>query len=1244
MKFLYRNRGAVSVFLVIILLPMLLVSSMFVDASRVKLSRSVLDSAADLTLNTALTDYDTMLKDMYGLFATAQDTEELYERLEKYYTTCITSSGVSDEEAEGYVDQLMAQLGLVADGADTSDLLGIQVTDFDISKRTDASLANAAVLEKQIVEFMKYRAPINTGLSFLSSLKSFKTLGKQTELVDKRKEYYEGQQNVMENAQLAWKEIYEYNKCGFANQDDYLTKMKEDFEQNFDDLYHEYSIKTIKDLYDAQDYDGFDPRLYSIVNEDYTFVFYHNGEEVRDKAKGMPIMYLNHDKNQRHEIFRESLKYTLDHPATLSDVQDILENLNNLKEKISDEIVELIYYDDASYNLQVLVQSNRLKQYETLTDDFKEMYRYYFLLRNAEKTCGTEVMATRVTMFGDSSPKELGQYANSLQIDSEVLWKNELKNTIERLNTDYQHFRDEIVHANATDTTEVNEGLNQIHNAAASYRQNVEDGITHLEAAKGYLKSIYDAVKPDGNLDQLKNSWQDVANDSELVNTPLASQDKAEIESLSTYLNAEDVQKLITRIENIINNLQTLREQIDSVKYFGVFPQEINGYVDLEKILENNIGADKLKSVPINAVELNSQAEAWVQGKYIVGAPLDISWENQQGTEPNLTKGEKLNFYSYLYGHFGASGSGEMPDTKNAEDEYSDIKKNNTAKADAELSKSGISKEEPKEVETGNNDGGKESEKNKNTDDGPKELINMKNRPSADPNLSKDGAGSSKIDTSQNAAKNSSTSISNMLGDLGAAIARMGTDLRDKLYVSDYILSMLSYDTIEKEFKNKNPDVAKEAKPVSLTLTPIDAEHNYAYLNEVEYIIYGGKNASNSFKAYGSIYGIRLAFNLIYAFMDSSIRDGAFAIATPISAATLGVIPVPLIQAAIIIGLACLESSLDIAQLKLGEKVPLFKDGNTWRCSVKGGFKKAEEVVVNAAGELLDYTSDKLSEMIDEGGDKIKDYATGAFDDLITRNANIAIQKMTTLTSNAFEEFNRTQTDMVEYVNNGLDEWIENEGAASGGNIAFTIKKEAVKIIKEQFVQRFVDAFKSCQGKVNGDLEKMGDSINSVLEEIRTKISNSIVDASDEIKRYKDEMMSELKDSMKQGAEKVSETLSNRLDGTFGSGSDADDNTGMASLIQFYYSDYLRLFLMIGLYVNEEAIILRTADAIQANMSMASKDSNYMLSKSSAYVEMSATVQVQPMLLALPLFADVEDNPKDSRGWYTLESSGIKGY
>ena len=206
-KFFSKTKGVVSVFLVIILVPMMVISALFVDASRVQLAGSVAASAGDLTLNTALTDYDSLLKDMYGLFATAQDTDDLYEKLEDYYKTCITSAGVSSTDADSYVNQIMSQLGLVADNKNTNDILNMEVTDFTVSKRSDTSLANASILKDQVVNFMKYRAPINTGLGFLSSLNSFTTLSKQTELVDKRTEYYKEQQTVMEAAQSAWKYI-----------------------------------------------------------------------------------------------------------------------------------------------------------------------------------------------------------------------------------------------------------------------------------------------------------------------------------------------------------------------------------------------------------------------------------------------------------------------------------------------------------------------------------------------------------------------------------------------------------------------------------------------------------------------------------------------------------------------------------------------------------------------------------------------------------------------------------------------------------------------------------------------------------------------------------------------------------------------------------------------------------------------------------------------------------------------------
>lgn len=88
----------------------------------------------------------------------------------------------------------------------------------------------------------------------------------------------------------------------------------------------------------------------------------------------------------------------------------------------------------------------------------------------------------------------------------------------------------------------------------------------------------------------------------------------------------------------------------------------------------------------------------------------------------------------------------------------------------------------------------------------------------------------------------------------------------------------------------------------------------------------------------------------------------------------------------------------------------------------------------------------------------------------------------------------------------------------------------------------------------------------------------------------------------------------------------------------------MRLFLMIGLYTNEEAILLRTGDAIQANVAKQGGGEDYALSKSATYVELSVDIQVKPLLLPLPIFAGVENNPATDSNWYSITYEGIKGY
>lgn len=185
----------------------------------------------------------------------------------------------------------------------------------------------------------------------------------------------------------------------------------------------------------------------------------------------------------------------------------------------------------------------------------------------------------------------------------------------------------------------------------------------------------------------------------------------------------------------------------------------------------------------------------------------------------------------------------------------------------------------------------------------------------------------------------------------------------------------------------------------------------------------------------------------------------------------------------------------------------------------------------------------------------------------------------------------------------------------------------------------------SAQKNVSAEIESMGSSLNDKIAEIRIEIVRNINNACEKVKDYKSQMIEKFKSSLDDGAESIKNTLNEQIDGIFGSSSgESSDNTAVASLLSFSYSDYLRLFLMIGLYTNEEGVLLRTADAIQANMRKATSNDDYRLANSAVYVELSATIQVKPTLLALPLFADVEKNPSTNQNWYTIEYKSIKGY
>jgi len=1233
-----KTKGAISIFLVIILVPMMTVSSLFVDAGKIKLARGVAESAGDLTLNTALTDYDTVLKDMYGLFATAQNTTELYAKLEDYYRTCITSSGIDDEEADEYVDLIMAHLGTLDSDEQTSDILNMQLADFSVQKLDNANLANATLLKKQVVDFMKYRAPINTGLSFLSSLQSFTNLSKETELVDKRKDYYEAQQTVMENAEKAWSALNEYNKSGFIADANYFSTMNSNLE-SYSGKYNTIHTNTIKNLYDTQNYAVFNASILKFGEETV---------EYDDVETTVMMLYTNSDKTSKRDDYTKLTIYSDSKKATAGNLRSALNNCHAAYNSVLSARDNLLESDSNTYGLQFVVQTNRRGLYSTYVEAVKKYYECYQKVLHAFYFMEDDAEKTEEKLWGNSS-KTYGEYYEELS-NQFATYAGVFNGDHSAINSELDRFENTIGDKTATSTT--NTSIQSIYDEICAYRTTLSDAKTNLEKAKTYLGYVLDGIREGGSLDTAKSAWSATANNSSLANSSMAKQDRAEIKDLGDQFKPEDVQKLITRCEKIISGLDNMIKEIDKFKYAGTSLCEISDYTTLKNIVGNKYGDTTLKRITFNEIDLNKKISDWWNTGVFSSGSVDISWTTTQESQVNFRLQPKLSFYTYLYTHFHKSVfDSSISETTN---EVA------TKKADQEQTyedtKTSLSTGAASKADTS-------------------QSIVPENEIKGQPNLPSTGiSGTTQSGTVQTgndaAAENTSKSLSTMFSSLTDELVDFGTGLRDNLYYADYVMSMFSYDTFEKEAKYDALDesvktdyasvVAAEtpstAKFLSLTNNPISKDNNFAYGGEVEYVIYGGSDSGNKAAAYGSIFAIRLGFNLVYAFTNSEIREGALAIATPISAATMGIIPAPLIQAAIIIGVGIAESSVDLMCLREGMSVPLYKNKNTWNISfsnlmsnlgaaatnlVMPAIDTAIDNGVEYLDSWLDKTEDELNNLTQTEIDNLGQSVQASFESMIEREAGIVMQKVTTLIENGIEEGLISEAEIVNYVSSQLDDWLAST-SEDQNCLAYQVKEKAVSFIKESsgtYIKKIYNGIKtasaSAMASASSELNKIFSSIrNEMQEKVTSMVSGTL-----------STMKNEIQNAVKSGATELKAAINNNVNELFSSSGTSVETSGMSSMIAFQYSDYLRLFLLIGLYTNEQGVILRTADVIQVNMAQKLTDNtDYLLSNSSAYVKIDATIVVKPTLIGLPLFADVNYNPKDQTNWYLINYSDIKGY
>ncbi len=947
-NFYQKNKGAVSVFLVIILVPVLLISSLFVDLGRVQLGEAVVASAQDVALNTLLTQYDADLKEYYGFMGSCQNISDYYETAENCFRNSVKSQYMDDTE----LDTIWTSVSNTfkpknPDAGSIVDLL--QITErgsgVKVGAIKDANLANPTFIKTQIVEFMKYRAPINLVSGQLGKLlenlkdsaNDLKNAEEDKKLIDSKEDFLVKEADLLEYLQEIYDEICEYQNLGIT--DEYCKQVIDEL-NDCEEKYKNWHIKMFKDLFNTEKLRMFNH--FQMKIETYQTKIYSN--------------YIVPTESNDSKINRVN--------SSLYSLAERITNFYKAKQELEEVMNQTTPQDvgtdsGQAYNIQYWRDvTERLKsndKYEKFKSSVMDMYESYSITMFLYKEYSDLCTDGDLSKLNNDNNKygSFTEYFHSNYSGQEMNIKNCYSAVIaqvEGIHSKYFYEKGKL----SPDSSDVyktvvskleNISSENIHNIGSEGLDNEIKGtysyIYYAFNNLGNAKMILDSVskKLGGKklrklLDDYNKSYIKYKNLADKSQTELGQKEKAELDSMKNVIDnvtTEGIEKLKIRIDNINGQVvKKIYNYINTMKYQKTKIIQIDGYAAFK-----NASLIKEKDIVIENSLLNKNAEDSFDFKKEGSSNLEIKIDNDNN--PDMTV-NPIPLYTWMETKF-RKGVAERP--KNHGDEYQ-------------------SEEDAKE-DFGGSDSSKKEEADKTDND----------------DISADSKTSDIKKTYQNIAENFPSAFKGdavgildicfslfrfsgkLLDDFNGSI----TSLRDTLFTTDYVMHMFTYNTFEEEglvqlalkkepykssgigydnIKNIKNSVRGNANDKargtwysedyqdtynkSLTNKMLNAENNFAYLAEVEYILKGGENSENIRNVLLNIYAIRLSLNAVPCFMKFWDDKELKIFANFISVLSRGVVPEKLVRVLCIIITIAAESYYDIQILQEGLSVPLIKN------------------------------------------------------------------------------------------------------------------------------------------------------------------------------------------------------------------------------------------------------------------------------------------------------------------------------
>ena len=159
-----NNRGGITLFLAIILMALLVLAGVFIDAARIAVAEGKVQSSLNTTVRSVLAGYDEELIGQFGLYGLDGKSEKAVIKADvlKYFQANLK------ERHQGI------------------KFINYEVNPENITISTSGNLLTDEIYKRQILEYMKYKAPITMTENLIDKFKNAK-MGEKIAFIDNEK-------------------------------------------------------------------------------------------------------------------------------------------------------------------------------------------------------------------------------------------------------------------------------------------------------------------------------------------------------------------------------------------------------------------------------------------------------------------------------------------------------------------------------------------------------------------------------------------------------------------------------------------------------------------------------------------------------------------------------------------------------------------------------------------------------------------------------------------------------------------------------------------------------------------------------------------------------------------------------------------------------------------------------------------------------------------------------------------------